>query len=688
MMIIVFTLGLIPIVFDEKKHFKAIVVANLRPISDATAMLGIVGFILCVFVFNVIIGLVVLLFFAQMALHMQLAEHRQVPYGLIVSFVALMVGAASSKHMGFVWFMVFFGLFASLYIASAYLDKCKPYTQQGNGLRITPRTHGITLLLLCGLAVFIYLLLPRFPAGNLGAGALKGWGQYGDNHGFEQQLLDANKDLKDEFSPEPQTERSEHANQQNSEYDNPQNAPQPSDESLLSNAIYYYVKSPRPLYLQNQTRTYFDGRSWHALQNAYQRVPERNRQFTLYPVQPNTEVEITTVQDTHQGIIAPSTAVAIDFPSDHVGRDYYDGLSTGKTLKKDTTYQLHLHDQYQRGRLVDAHQAPPDLKDLQLPRTQDPRIRALVHKIAAKAESNWDKAVLLEQHLRTQYRYSLSTVSNQNNIPVADFLFNTRHGHCEYFATSLAIMLRHIGIPARMATGFVAQEYNPVTGFYEVKGIHGHAWVNAYLDGKWVVMEATGAYALPTEALQNTQTANEQLKDYIEKLQEQQELLEENAKEPPFSWKNMLLSIWATVVRFMQWLFSVLAILGAVAAVLWLGWRWLYAHKKHQIDDWRDARNVKGYKPKHTREDVDFYMRHIQRLLKRSGVERTAGMPIEAYMQAVQQYAQTHLADKQARKLQTIINQHYYQNVPYTQTDRAFFVSLYQALATVGVDDI
>ena len=72
-----------------------------------------------------------------------------------------------------------------------------------------------------------------------------------------------------------------------------------------------------------------------------------------------------------------------------------------------------------------------------------------------------------------------------------DFLANRRSGHCEYFATALALMLRDRGIPSRMVTGFKGGELNPAGGRLHVEQRHAHAWVEAYVGGRWETFDPT-----------------------------------------------------------------------------------------------------------------------------------------------------------------------------------------------------
>ncbi len=104
-------------------------------------------------------------------------------------------------------------------------------------------------------------------------------------------------------------------------------------------------------------------------------------------------------------------------------------------------------------------------------------------------------------HLRDsgQYRYSLEGGSRDPSVdPVEDFLFNRKAGHCEYFASALALMLRAVDVPARLVSGFKGGTVNALSGAYEVEQRHAHVWVEAYLGdipnsryGRWISADPT-----------------------------------------------------------------------------------------------------------------------------------------------------------------------------------------------------
>jgi transglutaminase-like putative cysteine protease len=143
---------------------------------------------------------------------------------------------------------------------------------------------------------------------------------------------------------------------------------------------------------------------------------------------------------------------------------------------------------------ADSTVYPPEiqLRYLQLPKRLDPRVRELAEQVTQEAANPYDKAMALQSHLRTQYGYTLQLPSSPPPDPLANFLFERKRGHCEYFASAMAIMLRTLGIPARLVNGFLSGEFNQFTGSYVVRARDAHSWVEAYFPGHgWVTFDPT-----------------------------------------------------------------------------------------------------------------------------------------------------------------------------------------------------
>jgi len=143
---------------------------------------------------------------------------------------------------------------------------------------------------------------------------------------------------------------------------------------------------------------------------------------------------------------------------------------------------------------------PPGMDEyLKLP-PLDIRISKLALEATASAPSNYEKAVALERYLQTRFGYTLELPGRIPEDPLAYFLFERKKGHCEYFASSMAVMLRSLRIPSRMVTGFRTGEFNDLTDQYVVRASNAHSWVEAYFPGAgWVSFDPTPA-SLPTRS--------------------------------------------------------------------------------------------------------------------------------------------------------------------------------------------
>jgi transglutaminase-like putative cysteine protease len=133
--------------------------------------------------------------------------------------------------------------------------------------------------------------------------------------------------------------------------------------------------------------------------------------------------------------------------------------------------------------------------DLPLPEL-DPRIAEIAREVAGDAATPYEKALRVESFLKNTFAYSLTPSRvDTSTDPVADFLCNTRTGHCEYFATAMTVMLRSLGVPARVVNGFQMGEYNEMTGSYTVRQLDAHSWVEVYFagQGRWIEFDPTPA---------------------------------------------------------------------------------------------------------------------------------------------------------------------------------------------------
>lgn len=130
-----------------------------------------------------------------------------------------------------------------------------------------------------------------------------------------------------------------------------------------------------------------------------------------------------------------------------------------------------------------------------LPAELDGRVAALAREVVQRAgagEGAWARAQALERFLRREFTYTARPDPALGGQSLAEFLFVSRRGHCEYFATALAVMLRAEGLPARVATGFLGGEWNALGDYLVFRQQDAHAWVELHLGEEgWVRLDGT-----------------------------------------------------------------------------------------------------------------------------------------------------------------------------------------------------
>jgi transglutaminase-like putative cysteine protease len=129
---------------------------------------------------------------------------------------------------------------------------------------------------------------------------------------------------------------------------------------------------------------------------------------------------------------------------------------------------------------------------LKIPRGLE-RVVALANRVVGNAKNDREKATRILNFLRDsgQYRYSLTLPNTEGRNPLDVFLLEAKSGHCEYFSTAMAIMLRAVGVPTRNVTGFLGGSYNRYGEYYALRRADAHSWLEAWIDDRWVTLDPT-----------------------------------------------------------------------------------------------------------------------------------------------------------------------------------------------------
>ncbi|MGD9036386.1 MAG: transglutaminase domain-containing protein, partial [Syntrophobacterales bacterium] len=137
---------------------------------------------------------------------------------------------------------------------------------------------------------------------------------------------------------------------------------------------------------------------------------------------------------------------------------------------------------------------PPSEADLFVPPEEKSAVEKTIAKLQLHADSPQLNVAAIKSYFRQNFSYSLTlSGENKNTTALANFLLNSRSGHCEYFAASTILILRTLGIPARYATGYSVHEFSDLEDAFVVRQRHAHAWTLVYLNGTWNNLDTTPA---------------------------------------------------------------------------------------------------------------------------------------------------------------------------------------------------
>lgn len=267
--------------------------------------------------------------------------------------------------------------------------------------------------------------------------------------------------------------------------------------------IRFTTTSEQPDYLRLLTLDVYDGTVWRASDRP---VPEDQRISEPLPSPPGLSPDIARTEHRYQFEVTDnleSEWLPLPYPAQEIttsGGDwrYADTLdvvalgSTTRGLRYDVTA---LAVQPTPDQLRGLPPLPGQFLDLlELPDDLPLVVRDLAREVTADAVDSYDRAVALQQWFRNDggFVYDLSVDPGNNADDLVAFL-NDRRGYCEQYAATMAIMARILGIPARVAVGYLrGEEAQP--GFWVVRAQDAHAWPELYFDGiGWVTFEPTPA---------------------------------------------------------------------------------------------------------------------------------------------------------------------------------------------------
>jgi protein-glutamine gamma-glutamyltransferase len=280
-------------------------------------------------------------------------------------------------------------------------------------------------------------------------------------------------------------------------------APGTISELSLDDAVAFRVEfdgampPARQRYWRGPVLTYFDGREWSALDRRTQRIPRPTGRTVSYWVtlEPHWKPWLLALEvpaglplaDADPG--APGAAPTVGVVTDD------QRIFTSSMITQTIRYRMTstASDAYSAGPGLEAQRAD----NLQLPaRDSNPRTLELARALRADHADDMDFVLAVLRYFRTEpFHYTLAPPLLVGPDPVDAFLFDSRRGFCEHYASSFVVLARAAGIPARVVTGYQGGELNPTGGYLIVRQSDAHAWAEVLVRGQWRRVDPTGAVA-------------------------------------------------------------------------------------------------------------------------------------------------------------------------------------------------
>ncbi len=274
----------------------------------------------------------------------------------------------------------------------------------------------------------------------------------------------------------------------------------------LNPAVVMRVKVDRPvsaipanLKWRGITLSSFDGMGWTRSREEFRVAPNESGGYQVgsqFYDKRSVLQQIFVVEPGNPNILfhAPQL-ISVSYEVQNLRMDAGESFSYGKPGYSGSRYTVFstIVDREQLLSKPMRGQIPPWIarRYLWLPET-DPRIRELALRVTAQDKDVRDKTRSIERYLKTNYGYTLDINVPRGVDPLSYFLFDSRAGHCEFFASAQAVMLRTLDIPARIVNGFQRGEFNNWGNNFIVRESDAHSWVEAYFPGiSWVEFDPT-----------------------------------------------------------------------------------------------------------------------------------------------------------------------------------------------------
>jgi transglutaminase-like putative cysteine protease len=452
------------------------------------------------------LALATLLIHLQVFHSFDLPRRKDLGYSVVIGLILLGVAATLSQTLSFAPLLLLFFAIAVPVLVLDYRSRLglRSQTFRQIGVDLAPKRLGWILAIVLGLGLAVFLLLPRFPGYQIRAFPVSAPIQL-------QEQFNSSTVLNPGYVREGEGNGGGDGNAPGL---NPVTGPGELNQDFyygfnskinqnlrgaLKPRVVMRVRSQAPGFWRVLAFDRYTGQGWEVSRNEEAQVqkyerPQWSFRFNLpWSVTLNRTREViqsyTVVSDLPNLIPVLHEPKELYFPTNQVALDQEGGLRSPVPLSEGLTYTVISEVPYRNRTLLNQAQTRPPsaIRNfyLQVPASIEQPIRQTTEAILARSTkpltTPYETTLYLAQYLKQNYRIQPELPFFEANQDIATAFLNLyQGGYPDHFATTLTVMLRSIGIPARLAMGFSPGEFNPLTGFYVVKNTDAHAITEVY----------------------------------------------------------------------------------------------------------------------------------------------------------------------------------------------------------------
>ena len=551
---------------------------NLLTASYALIGLAVAVFFKDYYMEGTVKGLLGFLLWVQAGRNFTLSNRRELYSAYGISLVLFLYGASLAMQSTFVLYIIVYTLAGMFVLLADHVDQRLSLSRGGDkvcmlgGMELPLKVWNLGVMILL-VATVLYFAVPK-PASPRIEAFPSGGAWYYKNSDWDKESKHEGGGSGESSGPSSRTGEDESGYggfRDDFDIESAYGAHEERDE------VVFLLKADHDLYSRGRVFDTFDGRKWTRHESDDLIMSQSDSEFFIQAYYGDQETaQIYTIRTRMPALIfAAYKPLKVHFP--------------GSMLKKDKTLSLYAPDRLRDGTvysvesLVETVDGRPtggvealfySDRYLQLPRDLSPGIIQLAGIPAAGVEGDYERAVAIENYLKNNYKLLPGTLAGDSEThSLEKFLLEDKTGPSEYFSSSMVVLLRAEGIPARLVTGYVADKtnFNPIMSHYEVRKSDAHSWVEAYThDYGWVSFEPTAGMAFPEIRIRRTEFWS--FVDYVAAG------IRRALRSHPEAWWSILIQkIMSAIFAVWRSLMAVVHFIAVAATVIWawfiaVGW--------------------------------------------------------------------------------------------------------------------